>query len=432
MFKKKSRSSSPPAHQPPVTPLPVIPTAEVAIEGLTVTPALPLTYTQKILIAVTISVAAILLTAFVYYAADIIILCFAGLLFAVFLSAPSDLLSRHARIPRTWALAIVLFSLALIVLGGSYFMGYTIYKQSRELMRTVPGALAQFEANLEKSLPAATGPAAASESSGPSTQPSTTLSDDTPDTLSQWLAEKFIEARRAATDFFTSASFVRHAGGLAGGVVSSTFGLIGNAVVIFGVGLFFALSPRLYINGVINIFPIHRRKRVARILAEVGTQLQWWFVGQLCSMGSIGVLTFIGLKILGVPMAVTLGILAGLMNFIPNFGPILAAIPAVLVAFAPHGNHTELNPALAGYTIVLYVIIQLAEGWVITPFFQKRAVELPPALIVISQMLFALMLGPIGLILATPLLAATLVLLRMVYLEDILGDTPLPARHAPG
>jgi predicted PurR-regulated permease PerM len=143
-------------------------------------------------------------------------------------------------------------------------------------------------------------------------------------------------------------------------------------------------------------------------------------------MVSIGILTFIGLSILGIPMATTLAILAGLLNFIPNFGPILAAAPAVLVAFAPHGSQTDLNPSLALYTIIMYIIIQLLEGWVITPFFQQRAVELPPALIVIAQVLFAMLLGPLGLILATPMLAATLVLLRMVYVEDILGDRSSP------
>jgi predicted PurR-regulated permease PerM len=316
-------------------------------------------------------------------------------------------------------------------------MGYTVYKQSREISQKLPGALALFEKDLHNRLPKSW---LEVPSTAPATIPATIPHDDpatlpatiaatapaTQDSLTptEWIAERMIELRKLVTDFVTSSTFVRHAGGLAGGVVSSTFGLIGNAVIVFGVGLFFALTPRLYIVGLITIFPLNRRPRVAHILEEVGTQLQWWFVGQLCSMASIAILTGIGLAILGVPGAITLGILAGLLNFIPNFGPILAAIPAILVAFAPHGNQTALNPSLAGWVLLLYIVIQLLEGWVITPFFQKRAVELPPALIVISQMLFALMLGPIGLILATPILAAVLVLLRMIYIEDILGDRP--------
>ena len=106
-------------------------------------------------------------------------------------------------------------------------------------------------------------------------------------------------------------------------------------MIVVGVGLFFALNPKLYAKGLIKLAPMSRRARTAEILSTVRTQLQWWFVGQLCSMVSISLLTFIGLSILGVPMAFTLAILAGLMTFIPNFGPILAAAPAVLVAFLP-------------------------------------------------------------------------------------------------
>lgn len=394
----------------------------------------PLSYTRKVFIAVGISVAAILFAIFVYMTAEILVLLFAGLLFAVFLSAPSDLLAKYGRMKRGYALLIVLVALVLVVSGGAYFMGFTVYKQTRELTRTLPIALQQFEGDLGNILPgkaleeATTLP---TTTSAPATGAATAVAVDfanpasapaTEQTPRQWLAERLIELRRSATDFFMSESFVKGAGGVAGNVVSSTLGVIGNLAVVFGVGLFFAINPSLYTAGLTNLFPIARRKRVDMILSEVGTQLQWWFVGQICSMVSIGILTFIGLSILGIPMATTLAILAGLLNFIPNFGPILAAAPAVLVAFAPHGGQMDLSPTLALYTIIMYIIIQLLEGWVITPFFQQRAVELPPALIVIAQVLFAMLLGPLGLILATPMLAATLVILRMVYVEDILGD----------
>ncbi len=409
---------------PPITTLPMAPTTA-------------LSYTQKVCVAVAISVAAILLALFVYMTAEILVLLFAGLLFAVFLSAPSDLLAKYAHIKRVYALLVVLAGLTVVVSGGAYFMGFTVYRQTREPARTLPFALQQFEGDLHNMLPgkaleeATTLP---TTTSAPAPQdatqnavevmevyaaPASQASDPTP---RQWLADRLIELRRSATDFLMSESFVQGAGGVAGNVVSSTLGIIGDIAIVFGVGLFFALNPGMYTRGLTNLFPIRRRTRVELVLSEVGSQLQWWFVGQMCSMVSIGILTFIGLSILGVPMTTTLAILAGLLNFIPNFGPILAAVPAVLVAFAPHAQQTGLNPSLALYTIIMYVVIQMLEGWVITPFFQQRAVELPPALIVIAQVLFAMLLGPLGLILATPMLAATLVLLRMVYVEDILGD----------
>jgi predicted PurR-regulated permease PerM len=463
-----------PPPTPPATPAAPAPGTTLLLEpagvlphGPVIIPVIrpPLGYTQKVLIAVGISAVVILLTILAYFVAEILVLCFAGLLLAVFLSAPSDLLARYARIKRSYALLVVMVGLAILILGGGYFMGYTVYQQTRELARTLPGALRQFEGDLQHLLPGeslehpprpATAPApppptttalsstqtAIDPLRATSTAPATTTASTLPiivevppstePTPRTWLAERLIQLREAVTSFFLSESFVRRAGGVAGGVVSSTFGIIGNVAVVLGVGLFLAMNPSLYAQGIVNLVPFSRRPRTAAILSEVGIQLQWWFVGQLCSMISIGLLTFVGLSILHVPMAVTLGIIAGLMNFIPNFGPILAAAPAVLVAFAPHGDQTQLNPALAGWVILLYICIQLLEGWVITPFFQQRAVELPPALIIISQVVFGLLLGPIGLILATPILATIIVLVRMMYMEDVLGDTAAPPRRSPG
>ena len=134
--------------------------------------------------------------------------------------------------------------------------------------------------------------------------------------------EKLTQVRQATMDFFFSASFVRRAGGVAGGVVSSTFGIIGNLAVVLGVGLFLAINPSLYSQGLVLLTPVSHRRRMAQVLTEIGSQLEWWFVGQLCSMISIALLTYLGLTLLRVPMAITLAILAGLMNFIPNFGPL--------------------------------------------------------------------------------------------------------------
>ena len=389
-----------------------------------------LSYSRKVLIAVAISVAALLLTAFVYYTAQILVLVFAGILFSVFLSAPSDLLAKHARIGRTYALGIVVGTLFLIVTLGGYFMGYTVYKQGVELSRTLPGAMKQLEVDLHKYLPAPRNDDPAS--TAPATLSATSTAPTTPpDSPTTWLADKIHQIRESASDFFTSPSFVKGAGG----VVSTTFGLLGNLVVVFGVGLFFAMAPATYTAGFLRIVPVTHRPRFALVMSEIGGKLQWWFVGTLCSMITVGTLVFIGLSILGVPMAFTLAILACVLNFVPYVGPLLAAAPAILIAFAPHGDQTALNPALAGWTMLLYFVIQMLDGWVFTPFYQKRAVNIPPALIILAQIVISLLLGPIGLILATPILATVLVLVRAIYIEDILGDIPAltaaPARERP-
>jgi predicted PurR-regulated permease PerM len=399
----------------------------------------PLSYMQKVLIAVGVAAAAVLLAMLLYQLAHLVVLCFAGLLWAVFLSAPSDLLAKYAGIRRSYALGLVLLGLLMLVVGGGYFIGRTVIHQTEEMSRTLSGAWQQLKNDLESRLPAepaeeehkeTTATASAPASSVPASEPAPETSsivvrpssEEPPRRPQNWVGDKLTQLWNGATDFFFSESFVRQAGGVAGNVVTSTFGVVGDMLIVFGVGLFFAINPKLYARGIVRLSPLSRRVRAAAILTEVGTQLEWWFVGQLCSMVSIGILTFIGLKMLGMPMAVTLAILAGLLNIIPNFGPIIAAAPAVLIAFAPQGDQTQLRPALAGWVMLMYYVIQMLEGWVITPFFQQRAVELPPGLIVIAQVAFAILLGPIGLILATPILAATMVLVRMIYVEDVLGD----------
>jgi predicted PurR-regulated permease PerM len=129
----------------------------------------------------------------------------------------------------------------------------------------------------------------------------------------------------------------------------------------------------------------------------------------------IGLLTWIGLSILGVPLALTLGLIAGLLSFIPNFGPILSALPALLLAFIE-------SPRSALYVGGLYILVQLIESNIVTPLIEKETVELPPALTIMFQLSLAVLVGGLGLVLATPLLAVIMVLVQMVYIEDVLGD----------
>ena len=124
----------------------------------------------------------------------------------------------------------------------------------------------------------------------------------------------------------------------------------------------------------------------------------------------------IGLYILGIPLALTLGLLAGLLSFIPNFGPIISAIPALLLAFIQ-------SPVTALYVLGLYVGVQLIESNLVTPMIERNTIELPPAVTILFQLALAVMVGGLGLVLATPLLAVIIVVIQMVYIQDILGDS---------
>jgi predicted PurR-regulated permease PerM len=138
-------------------------------------------------------------------------------------------------------------------------------------------------------------------------------------------------------------------------------------------------------------------------------------MGQLLLMSAVAVVTGIGLAALDVPLALALALLAGLLEFIPYIGPLVAAVPALLVALGE-------SPALAGWVLLLYIGIQAVEGNLLQPLVQQRAVYLAPALILLGQLVFGILAGPLGIVLATPLAASALVTVRMLYIEDVLGE----------
>ena len=145
--------------------------------------------------------------------------------------------------------------------------------------------------------------------------------------------------------------------------------------------------------------------------SKVGENLQKWLKGQLFAMFVVFVLTSIGLLILGVPMWLALAIIAGLLNFIPNFGPIIAMIPAVLVALMQ-------GPGTAAIVAGIYILVQVTESNFITPMIQQKLVNIPPALIIIAQLLMAPLTGGWGLVLATPLMVILIVLVKELYVNN--------------
>jgi predicted PurR-regulated permease PerM len=204
---------------------------------------------------------------------------------------------------------------------------------------------------------------------------------------------------------------VPNAGLFFGGVL----GAIGNVVIILFVGIYFAASPQLYTSGIIKLIPQSKRGRARQVLNKIGHTLAQWLLGKSVSMLIVGTATSIGLSLLGVPLALILGIIAGLLDFVPYLGPVMAGVPAVLIAFS-------ISPDLALYTVLLFTGVQLVEGYVLQPLIESRAVDLPPALTIVMQLVFGTLFGFAGVALATPLAAALKVLVQMLYVEDVLGD----------
>ena len=198
-------------------------------------------------------------------------------------------------------------------------------------------------------------------------------------------------------------------------VLGISLDLVASLVLLVITALYLAASPAMYINGTLRLVPIAHRARGREIMHETGRTLRRWLLGQVADMLAVAVLTALGLSLLGVPVPLALGALAGLLTFIPYFGAFMAGVPAVLVAFS-------VSPHLALLTLGVFLGVHLVEGYVISPLIQKRMVELPPAVTVIAMTVSGTLFGPIGIILGTPLAAACMVLVRELYVVDTLGD----------
>lgn len=301
---------------------------------------------------------------------NVFLLIFAGILIAVFFRGFSGLIQRKTRWNEKICVGIsIAGSLALIV-GFFWLIGAQVQTQVTELTETLPKTIETVRNRLE----------------------------GTP------LGNEIID--RATSD-----ESIKNVQAFAGGFFRSTFGVFGDLYVLLFIGIFLTVSPRTYINGMVELVPIKGQDKARRIFQNLGEQLRNWLKGTLMSMFVVFVLTAIGLAIIGIPLWLVLALLAGLLSFIPNFGPILGLIPAVLVGFMQ-------SPQTALWIIGLYMLIQFVESNFITTLIQQKMINMPPALIISAQMVLGALTGSWGLILSTPLTVVVMVLVKQLYIEE--------------
>lgn len=328
--------------------------------------------------AATYAAIAVLIVALVlllWFALTYVLLVFFGALLALLLRAPTDWLARRTRLPEGAALALVGVTLAALLGAVAYFFGQTIAAQTMELAARLPEIVDSLLERLRGH------------------------------PWGERLLAYAAENGKAANTSEVVGGAVRVAG--------STLEGVAHAAIVLFFAIFLAAQPKLYVAGVVRLVPVRGRARAREVLEAIGEVLQRWLVGQAVLMACIFVLSGIGLALLGAPLALPLALLAGLLNFIPYVGPIAAAVPAVLVGFSEGAQ-------MALYVALLFAGVQAVEGYVLEPLVQRRAVYLPPALILFGQMVLGLVGGPLGIILATPLTAALVVAVRMLYVEDAL------------
>ncbi|TCZ63673.1 AI-2E family transporter [Roseicella aquatilis] len=198
---------------------------------------------------------------------------------------------------------------------------------------------------------------------------------------------------------------------------SSTLGGLGNLVLVVLVALYLAVKPDTYLSGLRSLFDPRLDGRVQETLAEAGHTLRGWLLGQAFAMVVAGTLTALGLWALGVPLPFLLGGIVGLLNFIPVLGPVIGGIPAVLLAMTQ-------EPMLGLWVAGLILLVQNIEGNFLTPMVQQRTADLPPALLLIVQVLTGALFGLLGIALAAPLSALGVVLVRRAYVEGWLEREP--------
>lgn len=322
----------------------------------------------------------ILLTIAASYVIDIILMSFAAILIAILLNSLAGGIRRYVSLSEPKAVMLVTLLILLVFGGVIALLAPDVGDQVKHLREEMPRSLEKVRLFLSNY------------------GWGRTLIENIPTT------DEIVE-------IVNKSGFLRRVGGY----FSSTLGVITNIALVSLVSLYLAFEPETYLNGFIKLFPFRARPRLREVLQTIGATMQSWLLGKAASMAFIGILTFIGLWFLGVPLALLLGIIAGLFSFIPNFGPILSAVPAILLAFVE-------SPTKALYVMILFIVVQLIESNIVTPIIERRTVELPPALTVIVQLMLGVLFGALGLIFASPLLAIMVVLVQMLYIEDILGD----------
>jgi predicted PurR-regulated permease PerM len=382
-------------------------------------------FARRVLIGVGIAVGVAGLALFLWYALYVLLLAFAAVLVGVLLRGSGEWTAGRLSIPVGGALVLVLvISVGCLVVLG-YFAAPSIVQQAENLADRLPQSLRKAEQSLrgytwgrrilgDQDPPpsggaatpsaAATQPAATLPAS-PATQPAGETAGGEPT-----LVARVMEAG-------SGPAVVRRATQIANRLLQ---GLLALFVVLVS-GIYLAVQPRMYVRGLLMLAPHARRQRYHEVLGRLASVLRWWMIGQLVPMAVIGSLTAVGLTVIGVELWLILGLLAALFNFIPNFGPLISGVPAFLLALSE-------SPTKALWVVALFICAQSLEGYVLTPLVQRKAVELPPALLILFQVLAGLLLGAVGVILAAPLLAVIVVAVKMLYVEDVLGDHP----HLPG
>ena len=329
-----------------------------------------LSYIQKVwrtvaIIALLVGVILIARVAF-----NVLMMALAGCLIATYFHGLGDIIQRHTHMQRKWAMTISIAA-SFIILGVLlWFMGTKIEVQINQLSNTLPHTISTAKAKLAEN----------------------PLGQKVLDNFSGSNSDKMANTVQA---FF-----------------STSFGVLGDVYIILLLGIFFTASPSVYKNGLLLLVPKPKKELGKHILNRISLSLKGWLKGMMISIVMITVMITAALSIMGIPVAMVLGLITGILELVPNIGSLVAMIPGVLLALTI-GTNTAIIVAL------IYIVSQTIVANIVTPLIQKKIINLPPALTLISQLVMGTLSGALGIILAVPLLAIIIILIDELYVKEI-------------
>ena len=335
----------------------------------------------------------VLLLLLLWVAHDLIFITFLGILFGLAVARGADFLERF-RVPRGMGVVLIVIAFLGVLVGLGAWAAPTLRAQSGELQAQLPQAFDRLEKWIESHRggvigqlmppPPATPTAQIPVPGGPKTpgQPAPSQPPGEPPSPPQHGLPESLSGQLGALGRYLF-SFL-----------SSTVAVVGGLLLILFTAIYIGAEPDLYRKGLLHLFPHAARSRSGEV---------------------IGVATAIGLSLLGVKAALALGLIAGLLEFIPMLGPVLSAVPGIAMAFLD-------SPQKALFVALVYWGVQFLEGHILQPLLMKRGVDLPPVVTLIGLSLMAIVFGFLGMLVAVPVLAAVMVAIKMLYVEDVVGD----------
>ena len=356
---------------------------------------------------------------------------FLGVLFGLGAVPAVDALERRG-IRRSVASPLVVFGVVALILALAAWSAPTLVSQSQELRTRFPEAIEKVErwlaSNQPRVLDAIAGtmaPTGQDQVAAPTTAPTTApaAAPTAAPTIGHGIgpATENRGQGRLVGAFYSQAGRLK---ALALGILTSTLAVFGGFVLVLFLAVYIAAEPELYQRGLLLLVRPPTRQRLAPVLTAIAVKLRRWLATQALAMLIIGTVTTLLLTIIGVRAALPLGVIAGVLEFIPNIGPTLSAIPAIAMAFVD-------SPQKALVVMVAYWGIQFLENNLLMPYLMQEHLDLPPALTMMTQVVMAYLFGLMGLFVATPLLAAVFVTVQMLHVVDEPASEPADARPSP-